>query len=159
MAGIASSLAQIPACARSSHPDRHLEPRARRQASQEDEGTQSVHRACTARRGGRDDQEGHNLSIKGSGAMVFKSNMHGVRFPKSFQAPNGVIKYDGQTNHNVWLEDYRLACKVCGADDDLFIIQFLPFYLVDTTRVWLDHLSKNTVDSWEDLKEIFTNNF
>jgi hypothetical protein len=30
--------------------------------------------------------------------------------------------------------------------------------MADTTRAWLDHLPKNSIDSWEDLKEIFTGN-
>jgi hypothetical protein len=30
--------------------------------------------------------------------------------------------YDGKSNPNILLEDYRLACKTGGADDDLFII-------------------------------------
>jgi hypothetical protein len=47
-------------------------------------------------------------------------------FLKCFQAPNIIINYDGKTNPSVWLKDYRLACKAGGADDDIFIIQFLP---------------------------------
>jgi hypothetical protein len=70
-----------------------------------------------------------------------------------------VVKYDGKTNLSVWLEDYHLACREGGADDKLFIIQFLPIYLADTARAWLDHLPRNTIDSWEDLTEIFTDNF
>jgi hypothetical protein len=50
-----------------------------------------------------------------------------ARFPKKIRALNNVIKYNSKTNPNVWLEDYRHACRVGGADDDLFIIQFLPF--------------------------------
>jgi hypothetical protein len=48
---------------------------------------------------------------------------------------------------------------VGGANDNLFIIQFLPIYLADMDRAWLNHLPKNMIDSWEDLKEIFTDNF
>jgi hypothetical protein len=50
-------------------------------------------------------------------------------FPKCFRAPNNIAKYDSKTNPNVWLEDYRLACRASGADSDLFIIQFLPHLL------------------------------
>jgi hypothetical protein len=57
------------------------------------------------------------------------------------------------------LEDYHLACRAGWADDDLFIIQFLPIYLADTARAWLDHLPRNMINSWEDLMEIFTGNF
>jgi hypothetical protein len=44
-------------------------------------------------------------------------------------------------------------------DDDLFIIQFLPIYLADSTRAWLEHLPRNIIDNWEDIKENFTGNF
>jgi hypothetical protein len=57
------------------------------------------------------------------------------------------------------LENYRLVCRVGGADDDLFIMQFLPIYLADTTRAWLDQLPRNTINSWENIKEIVTKNF
>jgi hypothetical protein len=40
----------------------------------------------------------------------------------------------------------------------MFIIQLLPIYLANSTRAWLDHLPKNMIDSWEDLKDIFTRN-
>jgi hypothetical protein len=70
-----------------------------------------------------------------------------------------IIKYNIKTNLSVWLEDYRLTCMVGGEDDDLFIIQFLPIYLVYSTKAWLDHLSRNVINSWEDLWEIFTGNF
>jgi hypothetical protein len=76
-----------------------------------------------------------------------------------FWAPNNVIKYDGKTNPSVWLEDYCLACRASGTDDDLFIIKLLPIYLADTVRTWLDHLARNVINSWEDLKEIFIGNF
>jgi hypothetical protein len=39
-----------------------------------------------------------------------------------------------ETNPSVWLEDYRLMCKPGRANNDLFIIQFLPIYLVDSAR-------------------------
>jgi hypothetical protein len=48
---------------------------------------------------------------------------------------------------------------VGGANEDLFIIQFLSIYLADSAKAWLDHLPRNVIDSWEDLKEIFTGNF
>jgi hypothetical protein len=41
----------------------------------------------------------------------------------------------------------------------MFIIQFLPIYLANLARAWLDHLSIDVIDSWEDLKEIFISNF
>jgi hypothetical protein len=46
-----------------------------------------------------------------------------------------------------------------GPDDNLFVIQFLPIYFTDKVRAWLDHLPRNTIECWEDLKEIFTDKF
>jgi hypothetical protein len=72
--------------------------------------------------------------------------------------PSNIIKYDDKTNPTIWLEDYHLACKEGWAEDNMFIIQFLLIYLADSARAWLDHLSRNVIDGWEDLMEIFTSN-
>jgi hypothetical protein len=69
------------------------------------------------------------------------------------------VKYDGKTNRSVLLEDYCLACWAGGVDGNHFIIEFLPIYLADMATAWLDHLSRNMIDSWEDLKEIHIDNF
>jgi hypothetical protein len=90
---------------------------------------------------------------------AFGSNMHNACFPKNFWAPNNIVKYDGKTNTSILLEDYHLECRVGRADNNLVIIHFLPIYLADMSRAWLDHLPRNSINSWEDLNEIFTNNF
>jgi hypothetical protein len=119
----------------------------------------SEHRVWNLRRGGHDDGEGRSLSLEGPWTKAFRSNVCDTQLPKCFRVLNNVIKYNGKTNPSVWLEDYRLACRAGGVDDDLFIIQFLPIYLADSTRVGLEHLPRNMIDNWEDLKEIFTSNF
>jgi hypothetical protein len=73
--------------------------------------------------------------------------------------PNNIIKYNDKTIPTVLIGDYHITCWVGGADSDLFIIQFLPIYLVDTSRAWLDHFPRNSIDCWKDLKEIFIGNF
>jgi hypothetical protein len=50
------------------------------------------------------------------------------------------------------MEDYLLVCRAGGANDDLFLIQFLPIYCAESARTRLDHLLKN-------LWEVFTGNF
>ena len=50
------------------------------------------------------------------------------------------MKYSGKTNPKLWLADYRLACQLGGADDDLLIIRNLPLLLSDSVRAWLEHL-------------------
>jgi hypothetical protein len=50
-------------------------------------------------------------------------------------------------------------CRVGGVNDDLFILQFLLIHLANSARTWLDHLPRNIIDIWDDLWEIFTDNF
>jgi hypothetical protein len=107
----------------------------------------SAYRAHTPHHNERNDREGHSLSPEGLGPKAFMSNMCDARFLKHFQAPNNVVKYDGKMNPIIWLEYYHLACTAGGEDDNLFTIQFLPIYLADTARVWLDHLPRNTIDN------------
>jgi hypothetical protein len=64
-----------------------------------------------------------------------------------------------KTNPSIWLEGYHLMCSAGGVNDDLFIIQFLQIYLADSIRAWLDHLPRNFIDRWDDLRGIFTSNF
>jgi hypothetical protein len=52
------------------------------------------------------------------------------------------VKYDGETNPSVWLEDYNLTCHNSGVTNDLFIIKSIPLYLTDSTHTWLEHLSR-----------------
>jgi hypothetical protein len=85
--------------------------------------------------------------------------VHAAHFPRCFQALGNIVKYDGKINLIIWLEDYCLACRVGGANGDLFIIQLLPIYLADFTRAWLDHLQRNIINSWDRLWEIFIGNF
>jgi hypothetical protein len=72
---------------------------------------------------------------------------------------SNITKYDGKTNPSVWLEDCHLACRAGGANNDLFIIQFLPIYLAESARAWLDHLPRNAINSWDNLWKVFTGNF
>jgi hypothetical protein len=78
---------------------------------------------------------------------MFENNVSDACFSKHFRALNNVVKYDKKINPSVWLEDYRLACRAGGADDNLFIIQFLPIYLADMPRALLDHFPRDTIDS------------
>ena len=73
--------------------------------------------------------------------------------------PTNITKYVGDTNPSVWLEDYWLACRVGGVDDDYFIIQNLPIFLAETARAWIEHLPTNCICSWADPKRVFVGNF
>jgi hypothetical protein len=152
MGGGTCSPTQNPAHVWPHHPNRCHEALARRHIHQGDEGTKSEHHARNPHCHGYE-------GPKGSGAKAVRSNVHDACFPKHFRAPNNIIKYDGKTNPCIWLGDYCLTCWAGGVDDDRFIIQFLPIYLANTARAWLNHLLRSTIDSWEDLKDFFTDNF
>ena len=64
-----------------------------------------------------------------------------------------------ETNPKLWLADYRLACQLGGADDDLLIICNLPLHLADSARAWLEHLLERMIHGWADLVRIFVRNF
>jgi len=69
------------------------------------------------------------------------------------------VKYTGETNPGMWLEDYQLACRAGGVNNDLFIIQYLPICLGDNVRAWLKFLPADSNGSWADLRKLFVGNF
>ena len=75
-----------------------------------------------------------------------------------FRVSLNIVKYSGDTNPIVWLEDFCLACRAGRADNDLFIIQYLPLYLMESTRAWLEHIPVDNIHSWAEFKRIFVGN-
>jgi hypothetical protein len=83
----------------------------------------------------------------------------GACFPKHFWAPNNIIKYNAKpipafgwrsTTSRGWHAGRTMTFSTSNSS---------PIYLFNMSRAWLDHLPRNSIDCWEDLKEIFTNNF
>ena len=97
-------------------------------------------------RGGRyDSGEDHSPSPEPPGPLVFSRTIHSAQFPARFRQPANLTKYSGETNPELWLADYRLACQLGGADDDLLIIRNLPLLLSDSARAWLEHLPPSQI--------------
>ena len=44
-------------------------------------------------------------------------------------------------------------------DDDHFIIQYLPIYVGEHVRAWLEFLPPDSICDWADLKRVFVGNF
>ena len=138
--------------------------RARRKAAEgaDADDTHRPHREYSQRRGGRydsDEDRSRSVSPDPQGPRAFGPRVHAARFPPHFRAPSTVPKYDGETNPNVWLDYYRLACRAGGAQDDFFIIKNLPLHLTDSARTWLEHLPRGRIDSWAELRKAFIGNF
>jgi len=84
-------------------------------------------------RGGRyDSDEDRSPSPGPPGPRVFSKAIRSAHFPARFRQPANLSKYSGETNPELWLADYRLACQLGGADDDLLIIRNLPLFLTDS---------------------------
>jgi hypothetical protein len=80
-------------------------------------------------------------------------------FPQRFRQPTTIVKYNGETDPRVWLNDYRLACQLGGATNDEVIICNLPLHLADSARTWLEHLPASQIHNWDDLVRTFVGNF
>ena len=107
---------------------------------------EGAHHGYHPRRGGRDDSgEDQSLSPGLPGPQAFSRHILNAAFPLRYRPPTNIPKYSGETNPRLWLEDYRLAYQVGGADNDDFIIHNLPLFLADSARAWLEHLLSNAV--------------
>jgi hypothetical protein len=71
------------------------------------------------RRGGRyDSDEDRSPTPEPPGTRVFSREIRTAAFPQRFRQPTTIVKYNGETNPRVWLNDYRLACQLGGATSD-----------------------------------------
>jgi hypothetical protein len=69
-----------------------------------------------------------------------------------------ISMYDGETNPEHWLEDYRLTMKAEGSNDD-FTIQYLSLFLSCLTKAWLEQLELGSICCWGDLRSVFIGHF
>jgi hypothetical protein len=105
-----------------------------------------------------DDRE-RSWSPNQRGPWDFGRSICDAKFPSRFWDPTNVLRYDGNTNPSVWLEDYQLACHAGGATDDLFVIKNLPLYLGDSASTWLEHLPRDKINDSTDLRRVFVGYF
>ena len=49
--------------------------------------------------------------------------------------------------------------KAASAPDTFFMIQYLPIYLTDFARSWLNNLRKGTIKQWANLERALYNHF
>jgi hypothetical protein len=76
---------------------------------------EKVRRGYHPRRGGRyDSGEDRSPSPEPPGLQAFSRAIRRAPFPTRFRTPTTIAKYSGETRPEVWLVDYRLACK-CGS--------------------------------------------
>jgi hypothetical protein len=111
------------------------------------------------RRGGRyDSDEDRSPTPEPPGTRVFSREIRAAAFPQRFRQPTTIVKYNGETDPRVWLNDYRLACQLGGATSDKVIICNLPLHLGDSARMWIEHLPASKIHNWDDLVRTFVGN-
>ena len=109
------------------------------------------------RHGRRPDDQ--SPSLEGLGPRAFGRRIWRAPFPQRFRPPTNITKYTRETNSSIWLEDFRLTYRARGVDDDYFIIQYLPIYVGEHVRAWLELLPHDSIRDWADLKRVFVRNF
>jgi hypothetical protein len=79
------------------------------------------------RRGGRyDSDEDRSPTPEPPGTRVFSREIRAMAFPQRFRQPTTIVKYNGETDPRVWLNDYRLAGQLGGATSNEVIIRNPP---------------------------------
>jgi hypothetical protein len=112
------------------------------------------------RRGGRyDSREDRSPTPEPPGTRVFSREIRTTTFPQRFLQPTTIVKYNGETDPRVWLNDYRFPCQLGGATSDEVIIHNLPLHLADSARTWLEHLPGSQIHNWDNLVRTFVGNF
>jgi hypothetical protein len=107
------------------------------------------------RRGGRyDSDEDRSPTPEPPGTRVFSQEIRAAAFPQRFRQPTTIVKYNGETDPRVWLNDYRLACQLGGATSDEVIIRNLPLHLADSARTWLEVDWRDKYIAWMDRGEL-----
>ena len=133
---------------------------ARRREYYHDDEEGSVAKNYRPLRGGHYDNEyDWSMSPEPLGPKVFTFGIRSSRVPSKYRPPTNITKYGGETDPGLWLEDYRLTCRMGEAESDAFIICNIPLYLADSARTWLEHCPADKIACWEDLREIFVGNF
>ena len=70
----------------------------------------------------------------------------------------GVNTYDRKANPAQWLTLYEITVKVTGEDEDV-MANYLPVMLNQSANNWLLSMHENSIQSWDNLKKVFTDNY
>jgi hypothetical protein len=88
---------------------------------------------------------------------VFLVSLVRVSWTKNFKPPS-IEPYDGCSNPSDWFSAYQLSTIVTEEDTSV-MANYLPMCLGSKIWKWLTDLLVNTIDTLEDLKQLFINNF
>jgi hypothetical protein len=78
--------------------------------------------------------------------------------PKGIKLSDGLVKFNGQQDPRIWLDDFVTAVKISGGSRDN-ALQLLSLHLKDNARAWLNNLAPDSIHSWEEFRQAFIANF
>jgi hypothetical protein len=77
---------------------------------------------------------------------------------KGIKLSDGVVKFNGQQDPRIWLDDFMTAVTIGGGSRDN-ALQLLSLHLKDNARAWLNNLALDSIRSWEEFRQAFIANF
>jgi hypothetical protein len=92
------------------------------------------------------------------GAECFSFLIRSTPLPKGIKLSDGIVKFNGQQDPRIWLDDFITAVKISGGSKDN-ALQLLSLHLKDNARAWLNNLAPDSIRSWEEFRQAFIANF
>jgi hypothetical protein len=78
--------------------------------------------------------------------------------PKGIKLSNRVVKFNGQQDPRIWLDDSITAVTISDRSRDN-ALQLLSLHLKDNAMAWLNNLAPDSIRSWEEFRQAFIVNF
>jgi hypothetical protein len=92
------------------------------------------------------------------GAECFSLLIRSTPLPRGIKLSDGVVKFNGQEDPRIWLDDFITAVTIGGGSRDN-ALQLLSLHLKDNARAWLNNLAPDIIRSWEEFRQAFIANF
>jgi hypothetical protein len=92
------------------------------------------------------------------GAECFSLLIRSTPLPKGINLSDGVVKFNGQQDPRIWLNDFMTSVTIGGGSRDN-ALQLLSLDLKDNARAWLNNLAPDSIRSWEEFWQAFIANF
>jgi hypothetical protein len=92
------------------------------------------------------------------GVECFSFLIRSTPLPKGIKLSDGVVKFNGQQDPRIWLDDFITAVTISGGSRDN-ALQLLSLHLKDNARAWLNNLAPDNIRSWEEFRQAFIANF
>ena len=92
------------------------------------------------------------------GLPYFTRRVRKTRVPSGFKLPDNYKKFDGLQDPEDWLVDYLETVKLTGGTKAT-AMQSIQVHLNGAARSWIKKLPAGSIDSWENLEDLFVKNF